>query len=335
MTGETNSGRLIAYDRRIAVNGLRAIASRWSDLAIAGISLLLGAALLRSGTHGLSPSVLRWGASGLGLVCAMAAGRAMDWRLDFHASDGPFAAEALRGGSRFRYRLAWHAAAFSLAALLALVANPGCVPPLAAGYGLGALLVHIEFAIGAGRLVRLSAPESRFSLQAKLRHPAAAFAGAMVLAVSLALTSSFAKPSDLPVVAALITIMMVFALSGIDDELVRYMSMTGHGSWALLRRQLQPLALFSGLATAIAVIGWGGRAAVLVTAICLTGLMIAALRVHVYSLWGRRIADWLVWLLIMVMALAAYSLPPALPVLLAGLFWQLHRRVRERRWMAL
>ena len=124
---------------------------------------------------------------------------------------------------------------------------------------------------------------------------------------------------------------MLFALmlSRVDDGVVRFMTLSGNRFRRIFAYHAGGAAAFIGAALLVswAVIGATGTA-IVAAAFC--AMLLLALRISAYRLLKKGGADLLIAGLLGLLAILAYSLPPALPI--AGCVgW---RRPVSRSWSA-
>jgi hypothetical protein len=324
--------RLFRYDRRIAINATRAIFPQWRDRLLAVTALLIAVAAVRAWFADRPWWVASWQACGASAVCGIACGHLIQARLAFHAADGPLAADALRPRTRLRYAAMWHVTGIATLAAVTVVARAPLLVVSLPGYAAGMVAAHGASGLAAKRWPFMKDGARRW-IRLWLRHPLAAGVAAIALLVSLALLSSSLTQGALAVIAGVETALLVLALTTIDDGLVRFMAIAGHGSWGTIMRQGRGTALFLGWAVPVCLLVFGQTLAAIVAAIGATGLLLMAMRTLAYRLHRKRSADFLVMVMTTILALAAFAMPIMFPLIAVAILWQLQRRANARTWM--
>lgn len=129
------------------------------------------------------------------------------------------------------------------------------------------------------------------------------------------------------------TVLLELTLTGVDDAVVRFMTIAGHGSRRIVVHHGKGIATFLAVSVPGCWIMVGPVAAGIAAAARVAMLLLLTLRVLAYRLHSRRFADFLVSILAGLLMLIAYSMPVALPVLALAMFWQLQRRVQTKTWL--
>lgn len=325
-------GRLFRYDRQIAITEIRATFATWRDRMVAATVLLMALAIVRSWFLPRSWIVAAWMALAVSLIAGIAAGRTIDGRLAFHASDGALAADALRPATRWRYAMAWQAIATVALAIVTLVARPTLLIVSLPAYLAGALIGHGSSALTLPGLARRRAWPGR-TIRSWMRNPRAGMAGAAALAIMLPLQALALGPDATVVVVGIVAAALVLALTIVDHGMIRFMAITGHGSWRTIARHARGTLLFLGMGLPVCLPGFGPAAGGAVAVIALAGLLLMAARILAYRLHGKRFADPLVSVFVVVLALVGFSMPVLLPFVIVALLWQLQRRADAKTWM--
>jgi len=129
------------------------------------------------------------------------------------------------------------------------------------------------------------------------------------------------------------TVLLALILTSVDDAIVRFMTIAGHGSRHIIARHIRGLASFLAVAVSAYWVMLGPIVAGIVAAVCAAMMLLVSLRVLVYRLHAKRFADLLVSILAGLLMLVAYSMPVVLPVIALAMFWQLQRRGRAKTWL--
>lgn len=325
-------GRLFRYDRQIAINTARATFAKWRDRLIAATMLLAALASMRSWLADRSWTMAAWAGLGAGVIVGLAAGRLIAARLAFHVSDGPLAADALRSATRRRYMIAWYAIGLAMLAAVTLVARPSLLIASLPGYLIGALVGH-----GTGGFVAqgMATGNARFvrTIRSWLQRPRAGLVGAAILLASLPLPARSLGADALIAVAGIEAAILALALTIVDDSIVRFMTIGGHGSRRIIAHQARGATLFVGVAAPVCFFAFSPILAGVVAAVSTAALLLMTLRILAYRLHGKRVADLLVSILAALCFQVAYSMPVILPLIAIAILWQLQRRAAAKTWM--
>lgn len=323
--------RLFRQDRLIASNTIRAKFAGWHDRVIAALMLLSALTVVRAWFADRPWTVAGWTALAAGTVIGIGAGRLVATRLAFHAFDGVLAADALHPQIRRHYMAAWHAVGLTLLALVTLIARPSLLVISVPAYLAGTLVAGLT---GGFRIWKRIAGMTRpgWTIRAWSQRPIAGVAAATVLRLSL-LPARTLGTNALMAVVGIGTVLFALMLTSVDDAVVRFMTITGHGSRHILGHHTKGLASFLALAMPGCWAILGPVAAGIVAATGAAMLLLLTLRVLAYRLHGKRFADLLVSILAGLLLLVTYSMPVALPVIALAMFWQLQRRGRAKTWL--
>ena len=325
-----HKSRLLRHDIVITWNTLRVTFGRWQDRLMAAIMLVGALAVTRSWFGSQSWTTAGWAALFAGIMLAFGAGRLVHARLTFHASDGLLAADALNRSERRRYIAAWHGIGLMLVIVVTMLLRPSVLAVSVIGYLAGAVAAQLASGLGAWRRIVRGRPG--WSMLAWSNRPSTGVAAAAILMLMLV----GARESQLTqqmALAGIGTILLALTLSGVDDQTIRFMATAGHGTRRIVTYHAKGLASFFAVAVpgSYALLGLTGMA--IVAALSSTMLLLLTLRILAYRLHGRRAADALVSMLAGLLMLAAYWVPPALPVVACTMLWHLHRSGRERTWL--
>lgn len=323
--------RLFRQDRLIASNTIRATFAGWHDRAIAAFMLLAALAVAHAWFTDRPWMIAAWTALGAGTLIGTGAGRLVRARLAFHAFDGLLAADALHPQTRRRYMTAWHGVGLALLAVATLIVLPSLLVVSVPAYLAGVLIAGLT---GGVRMPKRIAGTTRpgWTLRAWSHRPIAGVAAAMVLLLLL-LPARTLGTNALMAVVGIGTILLALTLTGIDDAIVRFMTIAGHGSRRIVVHHGKGIATFLAVSVPGCWIISGPVAASIAAAACVAMLLLLTLRVLAYRLHTKRFADFLVSILAGLLMLVAYSIPVALPVLALAMLWQLQRRRQAKTWL--
>jgi hypothetical protein len=323
--------RLFRHDRLIASNTIRATFTGWHDRVIAALMLLAALAVVRAWFLDRPWTIATWAAFGMGAMTGMAAGRLVGTRLAFHAFDGLLAADALHPQIRRHYVAAWLGIGLALLAAMTLIARPALLVVSVPAYLAGVCVAGLT---NGFRIPEHIAGTTRpgWMLRAWSHRPIAGVAAATVLLLAL-LPARTLGTNALMAVVGIGTMLLALMLTSVDDAIVRFMTIAGHGSRRIILHHIQGLASFLAVAVPACRVMLGPTAAGLVAAVCAAMLLFLSLRVLAYRLHARRFADLLVSILAGLLMLVAYSMPVVLPVIAVAMFWQLQRRGRTKTWL--
>lgn len=323
------SGALFRHDRKIAINVARSVFAGWTDRLIGAAVLLGGFAALHAsfGQHGFpvrASAVAALGA-GAGIGVALMIGR----RLEFHASDGVLAVDALIDRERRRYAAAWHLVALAGWSVAALVVSPRETGFGAAGYlagaVAGALIDRLKF---CGLRVPARARRVRLWLQ---RPIAGAAMGSAVAVLAIPAQRLDSVPQGALLGSA--ALLAALALTMLDAAAIRFMTSSGHGGWSIIGRRMRGPGVFAAIAVAACLALDEAAAAALVAAATTAALAVMATRVLAYRRHAKRTAEMIVTLCLGAIGIAGVAAPPVVPLLTLAVLWHLHRRSADCTWM--
>lgn len=323
--------RLFRQDRLIASNTIRVTFAGWHDRVIAAFMVLAALAVAHGWFTDRPWRVAAWTALGAGTLIGIGAGRLVGGRLAFHAFDGLLAADALHPQMRRRYMAAWHGIGLALLAVATLIMRPSLLVVSVPAYLAGVLIAGLT---GGVRMPKRIAGMARpgWTLRAWSHGPIAGVAAATVLLLLL-LPARTLGTNALMAVVGIGTVLLALTLTGVDDAVVRFMTIAGHGSRRIVVHHGRGIATFLAVSVPGCWIIVGPVAAGIAAAACVAMLLLLTLRVLAYRLHTKRFADFLVSILTGLLMLVAYSMPVALPVLALAMLWQLQRRGRTKTWL--
>lgn len=322
--------RLFRQDRLVALNTIRATFAGWHDRAIAALMVLAALAVAHAWFADRPWRVAALTALGVGTLIGTGAGRLVGGRLAFHAFDGLLAADALHPQTRRRYLTAWHGVGLTLLALSTLIVRPSLLVVSVPAYLAGVVVAGLTGGVRMPkRIVGMARPG--WTLRAWSHRPIAGVAAATVLLLLLLLAHTLGT-NALMAVVGISTILLALTLTGVDDAIVRFMTVAGHGSRRIFVHYGKGIATFLAVSVPGCWIILGPVAAGIAAAACVSMLLLLTLRILAYRLHTKRFADFLVSILAGLLMLVAYSMPVALPVLALAMLWQLQRRGRTKTW---
>jgi hypothetical protein len=323
--------RLFRQDRLIASNTIRATFAAWHDRAIAAFMLLAALAVAHAWFTERPWTIAAWTALGAGTLIGTGAGRLVRARLAFHAFDGLLAADALHPQTRQRYMTAWHGVGLALLAVATLIVRPPLLVVSVPAYLAGVLIAGLT---GGVRMPKRIADTTRpgWTLRAWSHRPIAGVAAATVLLLLLLPARTLAT-NALMAVVGIGTVLFALTLTSVDDVVVRFMTIAGHGSRRIFAHHGKGIATFLAASVPGCWIILGLVAGGIAAAACVAMMLLLTLRVLAYRLHTKRSADFLVSILAGLLMLVAYSIPVALPVLALALLWQLQRRGQAKTWL--
>lgn len=129
------------------------------------------------------------------------------------------------------------------------------------------------------------------------------------------------------------TVLFAVALTIVEQDIVRFKAGSGHGPWRILISYSYGLLLFAGIAGPVCWLVMGPAPASIVLAISAIWLLLLAMRVCAYCVYGKRFADLLVLILAGLFALVAYSMIVFLPFVVIAVLWRLQRRAAAKTWL--
>jgi hypothetical protein len=322
---------LFRQDRLIASNTIRATFAGWHDRVIAALMLLAALVAVHAGVADRPWTIAAWATFIAGAMIGIAAGRLIATRLAFHAFDGLLAADALHTPTRQRYRAAWHGVGLVLLGTLTLIVRPSLMMVSLPAYLAGAGVAGLTGGLAIPRRIR-GPIRPGWTLRTWLHRPIAGVAAAMVLLLSLFPARTLDVNARMAV-AGIGTVLFAVMLTRVDDAIVRFMTIAGHGSRRAIARYAGGIAAFLAVAVPGCWLMLGPVAAGIVAATGATMMLLLTVRVLAYRLHARRFADLLVSIFAGLLMLVAYAMPVALPVITFALLWQLQRRGRGKKWL--
>jgi len=325
------AGRLFRQDRLILLNTIRATFAGWHDRVIAAFMLLAAFAVVHAWFVDRPWLIAAWTALAAAVVMGSGAGRLVRTRLAFHAFDGLLATDALHPETRWRYMTAWHGVGLALLAVTTLIVRPSLMVVSVPGYLAGVMIAGLT---GGVRMPKRIGGTARpgWTLRAWSHRPIAGVAAATILLLLL-FPAGMLGTNALMAVVGIATVLLALTLTGVDDAIVRFMTVAGHGSRRIFVHHGKGIATFLALSTPGCWIILGPVAAGVAAAACVVMLLLLTLRILAYRLHTKRFADFLVSILAGLLMLVAYSMPVVLPVLTLAMLWQLQRRGRTKTWL--
>jgi hypothetical protein len=226
---------------------------------------------------------------------------------------------------------AWHCVGIAMLVALTLIARPSLLVVSLPAYLAGALIAGLT---GGFVMPKRIAGTTRpgWTLRAWSRGPVAGMTAAMVLLLSL-LPARTLGTNGLMAVVGIGTMLLALMLTGVDDAVVRFMTVAGHGSRRVISFHSKGVATFLVVAGLGCWLMLGPVAAGIVAVTGAAMLLLLTSRILAYRLYGKRFADLLVSILTGLLMLVAYSMPVALPVIVFAILWQLQRWGRTRTWL--
>ena len=297
--------RLFRQDRLIAWNMIRATFAGWHDRVIAALMLVAALVVVRAWVADRPWTIAAWAALIVGTMTGMGAGRLVAARLAFHAFDGLLAADALHPRTRRRYLAAWHGVGLALLAVATLIARPSLLIVSAPAYLAGVLVAGLTGGVGMRRRIA-GATRPGWTMRAWSHRPIAGISAAVVLLLSL-LPARTPGTTALMAVVGVETVLLALMLTSVDDAIVRFMAVAGHGSRRIIVRHVRGVASFLALAGSGCWVMLGPIAAAIVAAACGAMLLLLILRILAYRLHGKRSADLLVSILAGLLVLESES----------------------------
>lgn len=155
---------------------------------------------------------------------------------------------------------------------------------------------------------------------------------AMILLLSLLPAQTLGTNAVMAVVG-IEAVLLTLALTMVDDDIVRFMTIVGHGPWPIVVHHAQGMLLFAGLTVPACWFAVGPVATGIVAAAAVAMLLLLSMRVLAYRIHAKRFADFLVSIYTGLLIVMAYSTPLLLPVLAIAFLWQLQRRAATRTWL--
>lgn len=323
--------RLIRQDRLILSSIIRATFAGWHDRVIAASMLVAAFAAVHAWFLDHPWMIAAWTALAAGVMIGSGAGRLVRIRLAFHAFDGLLATDALHPQPRRRYMAAWHGVGMTLLAVTTLIVRPSLLVVSVPGYVAGVMIAGLT---GGVRMPKWIAGTARpgWTLRAWSHRPIAGVAAATIQLLLL-LPARTLGTNALMAVVGIATVLLALTLTSVDDAVVRFMTVAGHGAQCIFVHHGKGISTFLAVSVPGCWIMLGPVVAGIAAAACVAMLLLLTLRVLAYRLHTKRFADFLVSMLAGLLMLVAYSMPVALPILAIAMLWQLQRRGQAKTWL--
>lgn len=323
--------RLFRYDRRIAANTIASTFARWPDRVIAAIILCGLSMAARSWSTGHAWSVAIWSTLGIGLLAGAGTARALSARVDFHATEGLLAADALRPTSRRRYVAAWHGVGLLLLMTLMLIAAPSLCVPGTIGYVVGAIVANSASGLLPAGIASRGATGRR-TLDRMSVHPMVGIAAATGFVLTLVVTAGVGTEARLAV-CGMVTLLLLALLTTVDDGVVRFRTIAGESAAEIVAHRARPALMMVAFALAATWLVVGRTAAMTVAAVSLAMLILMVQRILLYRCHAKRTAGVLILLFAAVLVLIAVATPLLLPLATAAILGRSWHRAAQRTWL--
>jgi hypothetical protein len=327
------NARLVRHDRMIVVNAVRSVFASWTNRLIA-LTLMVGVLVaFRSALTDRPFMLAALVVSAVAAAIGASAARLIARRLDFHASDGLLAADALARSPRRNYGLSLHALTGGGVVLGALAVRPSTILAALVGYLAGAVCGHL-----ARRVMEVFARDgsrgaARFRpLAAFLRTPLAGALAAAPVIVTLLLVRSL-EPGPVAAFAGVSGGIAALCLSGLDDGAIRFMTLSGYRAGRIIGRCARALLVFLALTVPAGLALSRPLTALIVGGVVLAALLLMTARILAYRVYARRTADLLVSIGAVAGCAAGVVMPILAPLVVIAILWRLHRRSVAATWI--
>ena len=328
---------LIDYDWKIVRAALRAIGRTWHDRVAVAFFLVVVPAVAVDRLTAAPPGRAAIATLAAALASSALLSLILHRRLDFLATESPFASEALDLRHAALYRLFWHLPPASLLLALLAVGRPALIAAGMAGYALG-VAGTIAALAGFDRVRDHLASWAMPSIAPTSwrRRPRTA---AIVTALGIAgITLQLAMPATTEsavALSAVATFIVIAFLSPISEREVRFLAMVGYGLSDSLTARLRYPAWSLAAMTAATLPFQSLLMSLSVLAVGLLVLLFRVAQLMAVRAFPGRIADTVLMLVIGAIAMVGGAVPPALPfVTIAVLVW-LGRRASRVTWLQL
>jgi membrane-bound ClpP family serine protease len=134
-------------------------------------------------------------------------------------------------------------------------------------------------------------------------------------------------------VAVIQTVLFTLPLTSVNDRVVRFMLIVGHGTLPTLAHQAKGLTAFVALAVTGCWLIATPAVAAAVFAISGAALLLLGLRVLTYRLYNRRVAELVLFVVVGLLTTLAVTVPVAVPFCVVAVLWQLQRKSAAKRWL--
>ena len=323
----------IRYEASIAASSIRALGRRVSD-CLTLLSAIPVFVLVARAKIAELPDDTRWLVGyGITWLFAMLLAKALIQRWGFHRTDGVLACQSQHTKEAIAYlfplTLVGLAAGISAIAILGLFDPGAAMLGMSSGLPTGALLPWVDEYV---RRVwhRVASGGIRLNIHARASLGTAAGVSGAVGGTSVLLPSDHHIDALVTGVYFLIVLLLT---ASVDARVVRYMTLMGRSTWALLGNWLPLQIVLLSPVTMVLLTGQAWVPASLAAITLLALPVVTAMRIFAYRAFGRLIADWSVALILAAAMYAGFTLPPLGPVILmAGMLWLL-RRGAGHRWL--
>lgn len=324
---------LLKHDVAVAVAVLHELSRRTKDRLTLFVIMPLLALIARAWFAPLAEEMRELVAFGAASLLTALLAQALIERLWFHRTDGILARCAQRPREGIDYfvplMLAGIIMELATLAVLDLVDLRGTILGMCAGLSAGLLL---PFVLKHSRRSWYLFTTRRLRPFAGARFSTAKAAVLSLGAAASIIIAPSANHLDIIVMGAYLLIVILLA-GTVNAEVVRYMTLVGHTGPTLLRHWLPiQLALLWPLTFLLLVAqSWVPASVAALAALMLP--VATAMRIFAYRAFSRLIADWIVAVVFVIAAYAAYTVPPLGPMIIVAAIVWLVRRGAGTRWL--
>ena len=159
---------------------------------------------------------------------------------------GLLAADALQPPMRWRYMAAWHGIALALLLAVILIARPALLAVGVPAYLAGALAARLTAGLRLSTGI-MGTTRPGWTIRSWSHRPLAGAGAAAILLLSLLPVRALGINAMLSLVG-IGTALPALMLAGVDDAVVRFMTIAGHETWRIVVRHTKGLASFLALA---------------------------------------------------------------------------------------
>ena len=326
--------RLIRHDALLLSNLARAAFATWRDRLTLVIAAPLLLAIGYDRLLSLPPGTARYLCAFAAFALAFVAAKAIAHRLEFFRTESVLAMDGLSPAPARRYALAGICAATLPISLLIALLDPSALPISLAALLAGCTLAGLSNV--GGLLALVPRRKAGFhAVQTWLARPIAGVALALlfIVVVAIVMAVSLSTSSDRAAIIGIAALILALPLAGVNDTIVRFMALSGFSAWRTIWHPMRGLLIFAVIAAPVAGLAAGPMATAVIAAAAFALLLMVAMRVLAYRIYGRRFADLVVSILFGMLLVAAFAAPLVLPLLVPAMLWWLVRRARRSTWL--
>lgn len=170
------------------------------------------------------------------------------------------------------------------------------------------------------------------SIRAFLQKPVAGVVAAVVVILPLVLfRSSEAGPR--PAFIGVISAIAALSLTVLDHATIRFMTLSGFRAGRVIGIHARSALIFLMLVVPACLALDSSFTAIVVGVVVVAALILMTVRILVFRVHAKRIADAIASICATAICLAGYAAPMLLPLIVIAVLWHLHRRSAPATWI--